>query len=178
MTPPTEHAGSSHLQGPPSHPLPQGTARGSALAVAALALDTLTGRKMRLLWCVDLGRDAGPHWPQLLERFKGALDRLPWGPAGCRLAMVTRDLVGHAEPEGCELCRHDSEVQLFGKPCPGCGSNVVLTYAIPYLVDLGALCRAAPPVGVWRLMVDPNPEGKAMPRDNLPPDYFMSGIPF
>ena len=157
------------------------------MQVAALALEALTGTPQRLLWCVDLERDVGvppgpvdlrgSAWAGLLDRFKGALDRLPWGPAHCNLALATRTRVRNAD--GCEACRYDVQGQAEGKPCPKCGVKSLVTFRLPYVVDLGALCRGAPPVGCWRIWPVPARGTDRTPDDTaVPASFFLDAIPF
>lgn len=162
---------SEHTTGAqPSDPLQPGS-RGQALAVAAFALEALSGVKVRLHWCVDLQRDIGDHadtpidpsnpyrvdthWGQFLQRFKAALDRQPWGPTRCHLAMTVRH-----------------RTQSTGRP-------VLTTWSIPWSANLSCLCRAAPPVGVWRLAAEPeDPKGHDRDSHPMPVSFWMDGIPF
>lgn len=181
MNPPStyEHSRAGRGEGPPENPKPA-TSRGTTLAMAAVALEALTGEQQALLWCVDVERDLGRRdshegdgytdnrWSKTLMRLRTALDQQPWGPSECRLALVLREPV----------------VQLEGAH----STNVTITMAIPWKVDLPSMAGGAPPVGVWRLWNnDPRlcqfTEGSKSVEDyelrhGLPEGFWTTGIPF
>ncbi len=157
----------------PEHPL-QATQRGHAMAAAALALDVLTGVQRRLLWCVDLDQVPGARamydptkpddtpWAQLLDRFKGALDRQPWHTGTtAKLGMVVNytDLTTH--------------------------NRLQAVFTIPWNANLSVLTGYPPPVGVWLVWPLPPLSTDDMGRettmhegDQLPDIWWYEDIPF
>jgi hypothetical protein len=151
------------------------SSRGYALALTALALEVLTGREHRLLWCVDLNRDLGAtaddlidpsnplktetQWGSYLQRFRKALDSQPWNSQRCKIVLRVR-------------------YEVDGKP-------MEFTFAIPYSVNL-TLFGAPPPIGCWRLWRCPprkvsDYDGRETldhAGDRLPASFWYDGIPF
>ena len=73
------------------------------------------------------------------------------------------------------------------------GQSLVLTFAVPYTVDVALMTRGAPPAGVWRLQHEPGPMGNLdppyerrgdkpaddiVPGAGLPDSFWHDGIPF
>lgn len=161
----------------PAQPLPIGP-KGQGMAIAAFALQALTGHVHRVHWCVDLknhiGTDAdhpldpsNPHkvetkWGQYLQRFRNGLNMQRWGPFQCGVALTVRHTLQSS------------------------GETVITHWTIPWSAHLPSLCRAEPPVGVWRL--HPCPPHRIDPYDNrpmlgyegdaLPDTWWYDGIPF
>lgn len=167
--------------GSPANPLPPG-AQGQAMAMAAWAMHTLGAWPVRLVWCVDLARDVGPDadevhdpshatdppttlWGTYLTRFRDALDRQEWG--------------GGTKAHIALTVRYTSAAS---------GKRLEITFDLPWTVCLATVARARPPVGVWRLVWEPQRKvhpiyghrADYMPfeGDSLPSTFFYDGIPF
>jgi hypothetical protein len=147
--------------------------RGAALSMAMLAMEALTGRPQRLLWCVDILRDvAMPLKPStapevlasglagdeingafgaLLTRLKSALDRLRDSPSTCRFAVVVR----YADAHG--------------------GEPFSYTMNTGYRIDVVRIAGGPPPAGVWRVFDAPLPHND---EDVPPPEWWTDVIPF
>lgn len=174
--------GSAACLHPPTEPIPPGH-RGQAMAIAAWAMNVLGDWPVRLVWCVDLHRDVGPdadnpldpsnptgpdgtvtQWGQYLVRFRDALNRQAWGPQQCNLSMVVRYRTGST------------------------GRAVECVFEIPWHVNLCVMGRAGPPVGVWRLLWEPQrainerygnrPAHNPFEGDTMPDTFWLDGIPF
>lgn len=131
-----------------------------------MAVEALNDQPLALHWCVDLDRDVyggnpppttdspiapgNDLWGQFLTRFRGACDRLPWDRSAVPLAVTvayTLRVAGTAP------------------------QRMLLTFSVPYLVNVARLAHAPPPVGVWRLWHPPR-------ETKLPSTFWMDGIPF
>ncbi len=135
----------------------QPTQRGYATALAAQLVEALTGTRQRLHWCVDLDRigvryrpstplaPGDGEWPDLLQRFRGFLDRQPWWEGtkdraawwGRAKIAITVNLSIPNEYPGIKPRRLQS------------------TYDIPWSANFTVLCGRPPPVGTWRVWAEP-----------------------
>lgn len=165
--------------GEPDQPLPPGE-RGQAMAIAAFALEALTGSPIRLHWCVDIDRDVGRNaydpfnpsrpypgptmepvntWGAYLNRLRNALDAQPWHQ--------------HYKAQIALVCRHTTG---------STGRQILTTWDLPWCVNFARLAKASPPVGVWRLAALPPPahppESHRRQGDQLPDMFWFDGIPF
>lgn len=148
------------------------------MAMAAWTLDTLAAWPVRLVWCVDLERDVPEadgtvdpskpdttRWGQYLTRLRNALNGQPrTGGYEARIALSVRYTTRSS------------------------GKKLVITYDLPWSINVALLGKAPPPVGVWRLLWEPQRKiakthkhrhrGMPFEGDNLPDSFWRDGIPF
>ena len=151
------------------------------MAIVAWAMTTMAQWNLRLHWCVDLRRDVGEgadtpldptkpdgetQWGQYLLRFRDALNNQKWESqtVKCHIALTVR---------------YTSKAT---------GQDLQLTFDLPWHVNLARLAKAPPPVGVWRLVWEPQREPdpvhghrhscRPFEGDTLPDSFWYDGIPF
>lgn len=160
--------------GSPENPIPP-CSRGQAFALAAAAVDILTGTPQRLAWKVDLTNDVvlteydlqvepteptgnarKNSWGDLLFRLRSALDKQAWGSYKCEFAMI------------------------LGLQARSTLEKVWCTFAIPWTIDLTCIPGRQPMVGAWRLLQLPPRQERSMSRvgDLQPADWWVDGLPF
>lgn len=177
VQPPSTVENSRYGLGLGSHPEPiPPCARGTALTMAAIALEILTGRVQRLVWVVDLKTDVilteddlsmshplEPHgsspkggWGDLLFRLRAALDRQRWGAFDTEFAMWV-----HVQTRSTK-------------------SWAWVLFSIPWRVDLSCIPGRKAPVGRWLLQQLPPAVGRSFERegDQHPGDWMHDGLPF
>lgn len=146
-------------------------AYGSAMTLAAIALEALGGREVRLCWCVDLERDIGPHaddpidptnptkvethWGALLQRFRDRLEAQPHEGQAAKLGMYVRMRLQSSS-----------------------GQRVQCSYRLPYGVKVGFVALAKPPVGCWYLEAFEVDRTGGKEGDLIPDSFWYTGIPF
>ncbi len=140
----------------------------TATALAAWALECLTGEQTSLMWWTDLkdveSRTYADEYPQSVATEK-------WAVADDRLQAVVT--------EHTEQGRQTVDLVTVVGTCP---QNTwlrykpyVLTYKTPQRIDV-AIAANEPPFGRWVLLSQGDVE--TWKRDTLPRTFFVDGIPF
>lgn len=142
-----------------------------AVGLAALARESLSGKRQKLVWFVDLRKDVGEpdaigdidgyhdmRWTDTLSRLKETIRAMEDDPDTVTdFGMIVVCMVGRDEGE---------------TPTP-----VAVELSIPHKVNIGKLMSNQPPMGRWRLMGE-GEFSEATKNRSTPSSYFIDGIPF